>query len=642
MPSKSLDAVPLGHDDDVEAKPKRAVAKVKRRSTKETNATSSPPVSLASMTNPVVMSQVQEESKGLLAEGSRDAQPMTSTYSNDGDKPISYGSVFGSFRHKADGADDGTAQTSTAYTEEAVDATGVLPQAAPKRRVSKKKSITKKVPSPQSNKSGSSQASVTFERPEKSSSSALAAVRSELEGMKPSELKRLAKSMSVESIDLDTALDAESPQDALVEIVFDRKRIVIEAEESKLLPAKEAEKAEKPRMSTMGSIFMEGSESIPPPSASIGEEGKESPGGKTTKKRTSIPSKRKGAVTRRRSSAKAVARSCQVYCRIRPPLDVYASLDEEECTLTAVDSQTVQMQDVEGASFEFDGVFSPGSQEDIFLKCKEMIQGVVKGCNATILAYGQADSGKSYTMHWSHPDKADDEAAQVPGIMPRAFHEIFKELEKLKGGPDYYSVRVSVMELHRNSLVDLLDERRDPMDDHSGIAFAHELSERESSDPKELKELLRSALLRRRRRDCKSNDIKTGATATQRTMLVMVTVVREDIKTKQRTQGKLVMGDLVSSDQPSGIGPEARDAHDELTALRDVLEALRGTGETTPPYDKHLLTKLLKLCSGVASRTALIVNCIPTRACRGETLRSLQYAACITSTVAEDDPEWDD
>ena len=53
----------------------------------------------------------------------------------------------------------------------------------------------------------------------------------------------------------------------------------------------------------------------------------------------------------------------------------------------------------------------------------EIIQKVMDGYNGTIFAYGQTGTGKTYTM------EGRDERDNFLGIIPRAFRQIFKEIE---------------------------------------------------------------------------------------------------------------------------------------------------------------------------------------------------------------------
>ena len=61
----------------------------------------------------------------------------------------------------------------------------------------------------------------------------------------------------------------------------------------------------------------------------------------------------------------------------------------------------------------------------IFDECvRPLIKACLDGYNATVFAYGQTGTGKTYTMGCSASD--DDEHR---GIVPRAIHDIFDQLQ---------------------------------------------------------------------------------------------------------------------------------------------------------------------------------------------------------------------
>ena len=74
-------------------------------------------------------------------------------------------------------------------------------------------------------------------------------------------------------------------------------------------------------------------------------------------------------------------------------------------------------------SFKFDYVYDQDSTQEFVYEntAKSAILSALEGYNATLLAYGQTGTGKTYTMEGfqysgHHPDR---------GIVPRALEEIF-------------------------------------------------------------------------------------------------------------------------------------------------------------------------------------------------------------------------
>merc|ERR1719330_974474 len=89
--------------------------------------------------------------------------------------------------------------------------------------------------------------------------------------------------------------------------------------------------------------------------------------------------------------------------------------------------------------FHFDAVFTPGTQEEIFEDCKDLVQSAVDGYNVTMFAYGQTGAGKTFTMYG---------APGMEGTAPRTIEEIFTLIERDEGRFNH-TVMASMMELYR-------------------------------------------------------------------------------------------------------------------------------------------------------------------------------------------------
>merc|ERR1740138_1794956 len=97
-------------------------------------------------------------------------------------------------------------------------------------------------------------------------------------------------------------------------------------------------------------------------------------------------------------------------------------------------------------NFSFDAVFMPGTQDEVFEDCKDLVQSAVDGYNVTMFAYGQTGAGKTFTMYGMPGHE---------GIAPRTIEELFRVLEQGRSRFDF-TVAASMLELYRNELVDLL------------------------------------------------------------------------------------------------------------------------------------------------------------------------------------------
>lgn len=75
-------------------------------------------------------------------------------------------------------------------------------------------------------------------------------------------------------------------------------------------------------------------------------------------------------------------------------------------------------------NFNFDQVYDDeSSQEEIYSNTARLsVISALEGYNATIMAYGQTGTGKTYTMEGMRYNLKDDQR----GIIPRAIEDIFK------------------------------------------------------------------------------------------------------------------------------------------------------------------------------------------------------------------------
>eukprot|EP00249_Psilotum_nudum_P003585 c17042_g2_i1 orf=3-986(-) len=105
--------------------------------------------------------------------------------------------------------------------------------------------------------------------------------------------------------------------------------------------------------------------------------------------------------------------------------------------------------------FHFDGVIQSTSQEALFEQCAlEVINDVLDGYNGTILAYGQSNSGKTFSM------TGDLEKFTHRGIIPRTIHQFFVEKESKPEAR--IAIRLSYLEVYNEVIYDLLAGKQGP------------------------------------------------------------------------------------------------------------------------------------------------------------------------------------
>lgn len=313
----------------------------------------------------------------------------------------------------------------------------------------------------------------------------------------------------------------------------------------------------------------------------------------------------------------------RVFCRVRPLNSKEIHEGDFEAVLIR-DHMTIE---VPHGVFSFDSVFVPGSQEEVFEDCKDLIQSAVDGHNVTIFAYGQTGAGKTHTMYGTQKEE---------GIAPRASAEVFQVLEGIRSRYDV-TVKASMLELYNNVLVDLLrpirrnDIRQAPKlnvrYDKGGVVQIDSLVEREAQDAKELKQLLERGLAQR---TVAANAMNIESSRSHLIFTIKVTSVNK--LTQETLSGKILLCDLGGSERlkkSEAIGStqkEAIEINRSLTALGDVIEAI-ARKQKSVPYRNHKLTQIMQDSLGGRAKTLMFVNCSPAWSSINETVMSLMYAA---------------
>jgi len=93
--------------------------------------------------------------------------------------------------------------------------------------------------------------------------------------------------------------------------------------------------------------------------------------------------------------------------------------------------------------FVFDRAFQPASQEELFAAVGEpLVHAVLEGTNATIFAYGQTGTGKTWTM---------EGPSEQPGLTSRAVRALYAGLKGTQ------AVTMQYVQLYDEAFLDLLD-----------------------------------------------------------------------------------------------------------------------------------------------------------------------------------------
>jgi hypothetical protein len=174
----------------------------------------------------------------------------------------------------------------------------------------------------------------------------------------------------------------------------------------------------------------------------------------------------------------------RVAIRLKPeePSNLLDSLVVRKKRQDAESLDTIELA-VEGQRYEFsfDRIFqADATQENVFDECATILSNeVIEGYNGCIFAYGQTGAGKTYAM--SGP--TTNEYSQR-GLVTRTISYLFDRSRQLAQFGDNISLRLSVLEIYNEVLIDLL-RADNPTTIGSGVAYSSSMAP--SKQPQQLR-----------------------------------------------------------------------------------------------------------------------------------------------------------
>ena len=254
------------------------------------------------------------------------------------------------------------------------------------------------------------------------------------------------------------------------------------------------------------------------------------------------------------------------------------------------------------------------------------VEAAMQGFNATIFAYGQTGTGKTYTME----GKGDDPSQQ--GVIPNSFDKIFATIDADDTGREYL-VKVSMLEIYNEEVRDLLGKdpkaRLELRDAKKGGVEVPGLGAFVASGPDDMYRFLE---IGRKNRAVGATSMNAGSSRSHSVFMVTVASMNTDEKGNDHARvGKLNLVDLAGSERSGKTGAEG-DRFKEgikinlsLTALGNVISALVD-GKKHIPYRDSKLTRLLQDSLGGNTKTVMFAMLGPADWNHDETLSTLRYA----------------
>jgi len=265
---------------------------------------------------------------------------------------------------------------------------------------------------------------------------------------------------------------------------------------------------------------------------------------------------------------------------------------------------------------------------------REAVLSSLSGYNASIIAYGQTGTGKTYTME-------GEPTPRLRGIIPRATEEIFGYIENAVSERKKFLVRASYLQIYNEVISDLLKPERTNLnireDKRRGV-FVEGLSEWVVRSPKEVYGLMQRGAVTRATASTKMNEISSRSHA-------VFIIIAEQLEYIEDTEpegqgksqafkvGKLNLVDLAGSERVRLTGAtgrrleESKKINQSLSALGNVIAALTDSkGRQHIPYRDSKLTRILEDSLGGNCKTTMMAMISPALESFPESLSTLKFA----------------
>jgi hypothetical protein len=369
----------------------------------------------------------------------------------------------------------------------------------------------------------------------------------------------------------------------------------------------------------------------------------------------------------------------KVVIRVRPPLPrelegdkpfqnvVKVSRDERAITI----SENVNATDDDGNPtygngpysthrFTFDTVYGQNStQEKVYnTMARAVVDSSLQGYNATIFAYGQTGTGKTYTMEGFHQH-------DQRGIIPRAIEQIFNHISSSVSPRLRFLVRASYLQIYNEVISDLLKPERTNLairEAKKRGVFVEGLSEWVVRSPQEIYGLMERGGAMRATGSTKMNELSSRSHAvfiiiaeqSETTYvdsnghelapedfheLVKTTKTQSDLNALEKDVrqsfkvGKLNLVDLAGSERVRLSGAtgqrleESKKINQSLSALGNVIAALTDPrGRQHIPYRDSKLTRILEDSLGGNCKTTMMAMVSPALEAILESVSTLKFA----------------
>ncbi|GKT34809.1 Kinesin-16 [Aduncisulcus paluster] len=286
-------------------------------------------------------------------------------------------------------------------------------------------------------------------------------------------------------------------------------------------------------------------------------------------------------------------------------------------------------------NYTFDYVYGPKStQSDVYSNtARQAVQSTLEGYNATVLAYGQTSSGKTFTMEGYQGEKR--------GIIPRSVEEVFQFIESSSEKRRKFLVRASYLQIYKEIVSDLLKPERTSLHiryDKTKGTFVEGLSEWVVRSPQEVYSLIEKGVSTRATGSTWKNPDSSRSHAVFMLICEQSEIISQeaDDGTIKETEvfkiGKLNLVDLAGSERVKETGVSGERSQETkyinlslFTLCFVITQLVEGNGNHVS-YRDSKLTRLLEDSLGGNCKTYFMAMVSPAMINYQETLGTLKYA----------------
>ncbi|CEG78527.1 hypothetical protein RMATCC62417_13123 [Rhizopus microsporus] len=294
--------------------------------------------------------------------------------------------------------------------------------------------------------------------------------------------------------------------------------------------------------------------------------------------------------------------------------------------------------------FRFDRVLYGSDNEALYSKSVEnIINQAMEGYHATVFAYGQTASGKTYTMMGTESQ---------PGVIPRSVDNVFKFIKNAV--TKEFLLRISYIEIYNETIKDLLNPSNDNLKIHEdrirGV-YVTPLTEEVVTSPEDVFKIIRKGeanrhisatdynlhssrshtifqmIIESKERNSTSITMMNGRRRTLSTNRNGLT--KEPIKISQ-----LNLIDLAGSEKAASNEERRKEGayiNKSLLTLGTVISKLTENGKSAAhiPYRDSKLTRILQTSLSGLAKVAVICTISPSASAIEESINTLKFASRV-------------